>query len=290
MGEEAMARTVAGAAPSRTNRRFLIIAVLLAAVSAVLVYAKIAADEDTGARGVASSDTRQVVVAKAAIPGNSIITPDMVEIRNLAINGIALDALSDPETAIGKVTKYPVAANAQIVSSAVVDTERPAGALSEVIPLNRRAISIGVSQVSTAGGLVLPGDYVDVVWACCNYEGVDGTHLTKTVLRNVQVVAVEQTVVSAAPTSGTEEAPVPGVDPAPLPSAGTVTLLLTPEQSQQIVWAEMNGTLRVALRGDGDEAVNESGSAVVTDLLTPAELARLNEAIRAVVDSQQQAQ
>jgi pilus assembly protein CpaB len=289
MGEEAMARTVAGAAPSRTNRRFLIIAVLLAAVSAVLVYARIAANEDAGP-GAATSDTRQVVVAQAAIPANAIISADMIEIRNVGINGVALDALSDPESAVGKVTKYPVAANAQIVASAIIDTERPATALSQVIPLNRRAVAIGVSQVSTAGGLVLPGDYVDVVWACCSTGEISSNVLTKTVLRNVQVVAVEQTLVSSAPTSGTEDAPVPGLEPDPLPSAGSVTLLLTPEQGQQLFWAELNGTLRVALRGDGDDAVNESGSAVITDLLTPEELTKLNEAIRFVIESQQQAQ
>jgi pilus assembly protein CpaB len=277
-----MARTVAGAAPSRTNRRFLIIAVLLAAVSAVLVYAKIAADEDTLGGGGASGDTRQVVVAKAEIPANSVITSDMLEIRNVGINGIALDALSDPASAVGKVTKYPVAANAQVVAGSIIDTERPAEALSELVPAGRRAISINASQVGNAGGLVLPGDYVDIIWACCNYSGVDGVHITKTILRNVQVVSVQQTIVPSAPVAGSQEPPVPGADAPPVPDAGTVTLLLTPEQSQIVVWAELNGTLRMALRGDGDDVIGESGSAVVTDLLTPEERTRLFDAISSI--------
>ena len=43
-----MARSVAGgAAPSRLNRKFLFVAVLLAVLSAVLVYAKISATSDS---------------------------------------------------------------------------------------------------------------------------------------------------------------------------------------------------------------------------------------------------
>lgn len=271
-----MARTVAGAAPSRTNRRFLIIAVLLAAVSAVLVYARIAADEDTGGGGAVSADTRQVVVAKAEIPYNSVITSDMLEIQNVGINGIALDALSDPTSAVGKVTKYPVAANAQIVGSALVDTERPAGALSEVIPLNRRAMSINASQVGNAGGLVLPGDYVDLIWTCCNGNQV----ISKTLLRNVQVAAVAQTLVPASPRAGSEEAPVPGLDTPPVPDASTVTLLLTLEDAQRVYLAEGQGTFRVALRGDGDEAIIETGTAILTDILTVEDIARLPEGLK----------
>jgi pilus assembly protein CpaB len=270
-----MARTVAGAAPSRTNRRFLIIAVLLAVVSAVLVYAQIASDEG-GSGGAASSDTRQVVVAKAEIPANAIVTSDMLEIRNVAANGIALDALSDPSTAVGKVTKYPVAANAQIVASAIIDTERPAGALSEVIPLNRRAMSIQASQVGNAGGLILPGDYVDIVWSCCG----GGQVITKTLVRNVQVVAVAQTLVPAAPANGSEEAPVPGVDTPPVPDASTATLLVSPLEAQTLTLAEGQGSFRLALRGDGDDSVPEVGTSILTDILPVEEINRLPEALR----------
>jgi len=270
-----MARTVAGAAPSRTNRRFLIIAVLLGVVSMVLVYAKIAAD-DTTSGGAASGDTRQVVVAKAEIPANAVITSDKLEIRNVATSAIALDALADPASAVGKVTKYPVAANAQIVASAIIDTERPAGALSEVIPLGKRAISISASQVGNAGGLVLPGDYVDLVWGCCGGSKI----ITKTLLGNVQVAAVAQTLVPAAPASGTDAAPVPGADTPAVPDAGTVTLLLTPQEAQIVFLAEGQGELRMALRGDGDEAPVNSGSAILTDILSPEEIARLPEGLK----------
>ncbi len=271
-----MARTVAGAAPSRTNRRFLIIAVLLAAVSAVLVYAKIAADDTTSGRGAATSDTAQVVVAKAEIPANSVITTDMLEIRNVGVNGIATDALSDPASAVGRVTKYPIAANAQVSLGAIVDTAKPAEALSELIPTGKRAISITASQIGNAGGLVLPGDYVDLVWICCNGDDI----ISKTLLRNVQVAAIAQTLVPAAPQAGSTEQPVPGSDVPPVPDASTTTLFLTPQEAQIIALAEGRGSLRIALRGDGDEAIADTGTAILSDILTPEEVARLPEGLR----------
>ncbi|MEX2225590.1 MAG: Flp pilus assembly protein CpaB [Dehalococcoidia bacterium] len=271
-----MARTVAGAAPSRTNRRFLIIAVLLAAVSAVLVYAKIAADDTISGGGAATSDTSQVVVAKAEIPANSVITTDMLEIRNVGINGIAQDALSEPASAIGRVTKYPIAANAQISQSAIVESDRPAEALSEIIPSGKRAISITASQVGNAGGLVLPGDYVDLVWICCNGDDI----ISKTLLSNVQVAAVAQSLVPAAPQAGSAEQPVPGPDGEPVPDASTTTLLLTPQEAQIIALAEGRGELRIALRGDGDDVVGDSGTAILSDILTPEEVARLPLGLR----------
>ena len=252
------------------------IAVLLGVVSMVLVYAQIANDDGGSGGGAASSDTRQVVVAKAEIPSNAIITSDMLEIRNVGTNGIALDALSDPSTAVGKVTKYPVAANAQIVASAIIDTERPAAALSEVIPLGRRAMSISASQVGNAGGLILPGDYVDIVWACCGGQQV----ITKTLVRNVQVVAVAQTLVPAAPANGSEEPPVPGIDTPPVPDASTVTLLVSSQDAQTLYLAEGSGSFRMALRGDGDDSQPDVGTSILTDILPIEEINRLPENLR----------
>jgi pilus assembly protein CpaB len=270
-----MARTVAGAAPSRTNRRFLIIAVLLAAVSAVLVYAKIAADEDTGG-GSAGANTQQVVVASAEIPANSVLTSDMLTIENIDGNAVATGALGDPAAAIGRVTKYAVPKNGQIVTTGIIDTNRPADVLSQVVPMGRRAISINASQVGNAGGLVLPGDYVDVVWACCQ----GGKVITKTLLKNVQVLSVAQTILPSAPVAGTQDAPVPGADVPPLPDASTVNLLLTPQEAQIVFLAEGQGEFRLALRGDGDDAPVETGSSILTDILTPEEIGRLPEVLK----------
>ncbi len=60
-----------------------------------------------------------------------------------------------------------------------------------------RAISINADQVLSAGGLVLPGDYVDII-GVFDVKSAEGTeeeaYLVRTVLQNVEVLAVAQTI------------------------------------------------------------------------------------------------
>lgn len=261
-----MARTIAGAAPGRTNRRFLIIAVLLAGLSAALVYA-ITARDSGGSESSGSIGSTQVVVARTAIKQRTAISAEMLELKSVPTNAVITGAYVSVNDAIGKVTKFPVEANQQLTQSAVVDTSRPASsdALALVVPTNKRAMSIEASQVNNAGGLILPGDYVDLVWWCCD----DNPVITKTIARNVQVVAVAQAIVSSGPVDAEDPsaAPVGAGDEKPEPEADTMTLLVSLEEAQDIFLAEGNGRIRAALRGVGDTELPDPGIAYITDIL-----------------------
>ena len=70
-----MARTVAGAAPSRLNRKFLVVAVLLAALSATLIYAGLSSSRG-GSKSSSGGAAVSVVVAKSAIKQRTTVTRD----------------------------------------------------------------------------------------------------------------------------------------------------------------------------------------------------------------------
>lgn len=271
-----MAQRVAGSAQGRMNRRFLLVAVLLAGLSAALVYAKISSTSDgTTSQNVSVGDS-QVVVAKVPIKQRTTITPAMLEVKAVPLNTLAGGAFTNVQEAVGKVTKFPIEVNQQVVASSVVDTSRPIAdaALSYVVPTGRRAMSISASQVANAGGLILPGDWVDIVWGCCSDRAV----VTKTLLRNVQVAAVAQSIVSSGPVTNVTANPTPGAPvasggstnpvaadtTAAAPDASTVTLLLTPEEVQILFLAESNGKLRLDLRGPGDQDTPDTGVTIVT--------------------------
>lgn len=270
-----MARSIAGAAPGRTNRRFLIIALLFAVVSAVLAYT--ALSRDSGGGGSAAVGETQVVVAKRAIQQRTIITADMLELKTVPSDLVIGGAFVSVTDAVDKVTKFPLEANQQIGSTVVVDTQNPTGdaTLAQVVPTGRRAVSISSSQVISAGGLILPGDYVDVVWICCD----DKAALAKTVLQNVQVAAVAQTLVDAGPASGGDN-PSPAGEAEGDPEASTVTLLLTPEETHLVRLAEVSGPLSVTLRGpgDGNIAAPENDYTTALDLLPEAIVQQLPRA------------
>jgi pilus assembly protein CpaB len=256
------------------NRRFLFVALLLAILSAVLVYARISGD--SGGTSTAAPGTQPVVVARQAIPQLTRITPEMLTLRSVPTDTVIAGSFTSIEAVSGTIAKFPIEANQQIVASSVVDPTRPvAGAqLARVVPTGKRAMSIQASQLSNAGGLILPGDYVDLIWTCCSSQPV----ITQTLLQNVQVAAVAQAVVTGAAEG--DQPPVPADGQLPVPDAVTVTLLLTPEEAQQVFLAEQTGNFRVDLRGFGDDAQVDPGYTTLIDILPLEAVMILPESLR----------
>jgi pilus assembly protein CpaB len=246
------------------NRRFIILAVSLGLLGAILVYVASSGGSSTGG-GSVTADT-PVVVAKTDIPARTRITAAMVEVRLVGKNDAGDLAFTDPTQAVGQVTRFPIAANEQLLASKVVSLSPTTSAadrsLSFVIPSGMRAFSISTNPVQDAGGLLLPGDYVDIVVLYdIDFGLIPGgsadsrpNYLVQTLYQNVEVLAVAQTIVdvvaNATPTADGQR--VRNSEAKPEPGAGTVTLALTPEQAQRLYLAEANGTIRFALRPFGD--------------------------------------
>lgn len=254
-----MARISTAAAASQVNRRFLFLALILGVLSAVLVYVALSSSGDEGSvmdAGVL------VVVAKEAIPAGQIITVDMLETRQVPETALGFQALQSTDLAIGKVTRFPIAANEQVLLSKFVgDSAAGDGGLTAIIEPGMRAMAIGTQQVVGAGGLVLPGDRVDILWMPDEVlEDFEGAML---LAENVEVLAIEQILEELAPAAISEDgAPesaanerVRSSDAEPLPTAITVTLLLTTEQASLIFCSELSGTLRLTVRAFGDASL-----------------------------------
>lgn len=255
-----MAQTMTTAAVSRVNRRFLLLAIILAVLSAVLVYAQMS---HSGSKGGSSAGSVSVVVAKAAIPAGTRITAAMVDVRQVTQDSVGFQALSDKQQAVGQVARYPVAAGEQILSSKLVDTTVSSSTnLAYVLEPGTRGIGLTVDHVISAGGLVLPGDHVDVLW-------VPFTNGAAYVLfSDIEVTAVSQTVVDVAPSApglqkdATPQSAGPRTrisEGKPNPDATTVTLMLTPEQASTLLcsasFAKTNGgVFSLAVRSFGDTA------------------------------------
>jgi pilus assembly protein CpaB len=229
-----------------------------------LVYAAISRSESGGGGGAADF---QVVVAKSAIPAGATITAEVVEIRSIPEAYVAVGAFTDLDEVVGQVAKFPLVPNEQLTASKFVATNVGVSeALSYVLEENERGMAIQAEAVIGAGGLVLPGDYVDVYFIPDKLLGADheGAFL---IAENVEVVAVQQTIVVLPPTApglqvegeqqpGDGSQRVRGADAEPEPEAITVTLMLTPEQAANIFCADELGTLRLAVRAFGDDGPN----------------------------------
>jgi pilus assembly protein CpaB len=116
------------------------------------------------------------------------------------------------------------------------------GMLAAMLPSGKRAVAIRVSAESTAGGFILPNDRVDVIQHIAGADGGQGEARSRTLLRNIRVLAVDQKA-----DEGKGQAVVVGK---------TVTLEVSPAQAEVVVAGQAAGSvLSLALRSfaDSDE-------------------------------------
>jgi pilus assembly protein CpaB len=225
-----------------------------------------------------------VVVAKVDVAARTALTQEMLDVKLLAPDAVSPLAFTDVQTAVGQVTRFPLTAGEQVLTSKVVSVEAGVSrSLSFVIPEGKRGFSITASEVQNAGGLVLPGDYVDIIVlhdveflndpADPGSRETVSSYLVQTLMQNVEVLAVAQTVVdvvevpvegeegaegqAAAPAEGEEEEGstqrVRNSEAAAIPGAATITIAVTPEEAERLYLAEANGRIRLSVRPFGDD-------------------------------------
>ena len=194
----------------------------------------------------------------------------MVEVKLVPAENAAPLAFTSLDQVVGQATRFPVTIGEQVLSSKVValsgSTAAVSRSLSFVIPEGRRAFALNVEQVQTAGGLVLPGDYVDVIVmhdvqfrsSGGGFETVEN-YVVQSLMQNIEVLAVQQSIVDVVETPGgsgangaSDTQRVRNSEARPVPDAITVTLAVTPEEVQRLYLAEGNGTIRLAVRPYGD--------------------------------------
>ena len=289
-----MARPLAGTAAGSTNRRLLLLALVAGIVAAILIYTALSrGSESTG--GASAASTAPAVVAKQDIPARTKITSGMVEVRQVPSDNRSELAYTDLSQVVGRVTRYPITTNEELLSTKVVSltsVAKTGDSLSYVIPEGSRAISIEVTQVISSGGLVLPGDYVDIIgvfdvtFGSGDQEITEERYFSRIILQNIEVLAVAQTVVDTVPEAGTTTGTdgettttdasgqrVRNTEADPEPKASTATLSVTPQQAQLLFLAEENGVLRLAVRPYGDATVQDIPFVAETDLI-PSNLPR----------------
>ena len=273
-----MARAMAGTGPEKSNRLFLILAVVAGLIAAVLVFA--ALNDGGGGSETSSAATVDVVVAGQDIPAGTRISEGMLTTASITPGSKLEGAYTSSAPLAGFVARYPISAGEQVTLGKIgLETEEKDG-LSYVIPEGHRAIAVSVTKVSSVGGLLLPGDQVDVIAVFSDGQTGDGDPIAVTVLQNVEVLAVEQEAQELAPPPAGEEgeegeegeasgdiAQRPeGVEPQP--SATTATLALTPIQAQTLALVQQEAQVILSMRPFGEEEQVELGISTLIPLTT----------------------
>lgn len=281
----------------------MVLALALAAVAAVAVYmySSSAQEGETAAQPTIVAPTSvpmdDVLVAVLDIAANTVVTDDMVTVKQVPVGDKNARALTAPEQAVGKVTTVTLAEGEQILTTRladdVIDSLDESETFAYEVPVGKRAVSITYGEVIGAGGLVQPGDRVDVI----GIFKVDFNPLATSetngetpaasgdekqfdavtyVVQDVEVLAVAQALSPdelGNPEADSAEEPTPTPDPSATvvpgaaaadeggaavarPTAASVTLAVSPEEAQRLLLAvgSEGADLRLALRAPGDTA------------------------------------
>lgn len=149
---------------------------------------------------------------------------------------------SEEEATKGVVVRSSILQGQPITSNAIVRADA-AGFMAAMLTPGMRAVSIIISAESGAGGFVLPNDRIDVIQT----RKIGNAAISRTVLSNVRVLAVDQTFAQEKDTKTV--------------IAKTATVEVTPEQATSLTSAQGAGQLSLALRPLGDDEAVTTGSA-----------------------------
>jgi pilus assembly protein CpaB len=220
-----------------TRRITLIIAIVLAVGTGILTLRYLS--NLNAQQQQASVEMKTVVMTNVDIPARGKITADMLTIAKRPASDVEPAALDDPKQAEGDVALISMP-QGSVLTQSNVGTPAAVGLTVRLKP-GMRAISIPVDKVKSVSGLMQPGDRVDVLATVNKGPGVPPK--TFTIIRGAMVLALNSTL-EAAPN------PVAGATPPPSDNSGvgTVTLGVTPAQADLLTDADINATLRLALR------------------------------------------
>ncbi len=237
----------------------------------------------------------EVLVAATDVPARTKLTPDLVKVIQLPRDAKLPLALTHVDEVTNKYARYPLAAGEQILPSKVA-TDDTVPSLSYAVPTGKRAMAITFSELIGSGGLIHPGDKVDVV-AYFESQGFGLTpspDIATVLLQNVEVLAVAQSyeheqgtetagsllprttgLPNNAPLVPASGSSTPAATPGPAkpqdhPEAKSITLAVTPEQAEKLLLAEVKGHVRLALRPVDDDTVLAVPEVSFLDLVPPA--------------------
>ncbi len=266
-----MARVIAAASPDRSSRLLIAAAIIFAGLAAVLVFVGL---NDGSEKASPSATSAEVVVAAQGISANTKLTADLLELRAVPLDQKLDGVYGDVQPLVGLPLRFPVAEGEQItplkVGAEAVDDKQD---LAFVLQASERGFSVEVTEVSSVGGLLLPGNFVDVI--AVGDQQLDGAIEAFTILQNIEVLSVAQEAqeplpaASAAAQESENGGGLRGQRPDDVerqPKARTVTLAVTPEQAQLLALAQATGgQLWLSLRSAGDHDTISIGATGLPD-------------------------
>jgi len=137
---------------------------------------------------IKDAPTTPVIVAVVAIPENTIITADMVAVRQYTTVSVVSGAAGNLADVVGQLTRYPIVPGEQIIKSKInkVGQEQGNTALSYQLKKGEYAYTISVDDIQGVAGFISKGDYVDILYT----STINSKVTTSVIMSNVYVLRI----------------------------------------------------------------------------------------------------
>jgi len=199
--------------------------------------------------------TAAYVVARINLPKYARVREQDVEMRVVPLGQVPEGAMRVGAEAMFRLTRDSIRAGEPIFDASLYEVGK-SPTLADQIPPGYRAVTVSVDREAAVDGLVLPDSRVDVsLTVRGDHPDLQGV-ATFTLMRDVLVLATNQNR-------------YPGEERS-IRSLRTVTLAVTPEQSNRLILSQRYGSLSVSLRStiDNELAASETGD----NLVNPSDL------------------
>ncbi len=183
-------------------------------------------------------NTTQVVVAKVNIPPRTRIQESMLQLKQLPVEMVPEGSITSFKDILDVQVKVSIFAG-DILTIQKVFAEKNDEGFIATIPLDCRAISISVNDITGVAGFAKPGDYVDLLLV----EKSQYSATTNVLLQNVQLLSINKdmtgtTVLSDGNVTSTTAINNPTI----------ATFALHPEDVLKLVSASKLGEIYMSLR------------------------------------------
>ncbi len=167
--------------------------------------------------------------------------------------------LTDINQAVGKMTKERIIKGEPILDERLHIDKKTT--MAYVIPEGKRAVTIGVNEVSAVAAFIIPGDHVDVI---VTFEERDKDYGNRKVYYDKHTTVVLQNILILGVGQNMEEVKSPAKE-----MVTSVTLAVSLKEAEKLILGDESGTIRLALRPAMDKTYSETGGTVREEIIIP---------------------
>lgn len=244
-----------------TPRQLLLLCCVIALVVFLLIYftlTRLTAEKPKPVvQAPPKPTTAQIVIAQKDIAPREIVRESMLRLKEVPANSVPAGSVHRTTDIIGRPAKVGIVEGEVVTVQKLYASAQDAG-LSGRIPLDCRAVTVAITDVTGVAGFAQPGDHVDVMLVSNNVE--PHKVVSEMILQNVLLLAINKSVenASAAPApkkeagnakQGNQNQAASGSNNVRATGTpATATLALIPEDTLKLAAKAQLGQIYLALR------------------------------------------